>query len=501
MGSPSPGGEARSARQDASGAMPSREPETGNVGSRAAQPSLGAEDLSAAWQSLNLNLMRVSHAEQLDGMMATQKQIAANRANAKRSTGPRTQQGKLRSSMNARKHGLSAKAVVADGEDLAEFEALQMSLVEGFSPRRGMESELVSQLATSFWRLSRIPLLEATFLRTQQNEIICRDPRLEKLIEDDIGRAKRMAEISSEYIARAGIPVPEETDGDLEKRIRANFEREFPPLQRPETSPGENVEMLLNISRYETRLVNSIEGTLNMLLAVQHLPGKKSGASHSGRNGASGNSGEEPQHRDIELVSNAHRPGRAEPGYAIGDLSKLIVIGDEDPAEFQRLYASLAGQFNPRPGAEDQLVLVAATILWRWRRIPRLEAKFVRTQKRESPYRDPRVDQRIEDEILLAKHLPRIAANFRKFGEEALDKNSDIDNSDDEAAAQRIRELEERLTPKQDLTEFDPAESQEMLVRISSYESALIKCLTRVIKILVRLQNIRAQKRTPLCED
>ncbi len=39
--------------------------------------------------------------------MASQKQIAANRANAKRSTGPKTVSGKLRSSQNAFRHGLS----------------------------------------------------------------------------------------------------------------------------------------------------------------------------------------------------------------------------------------------------------------------------------------------------------------------------------------------------------------------------------------------------------
>jgi hypothetical protein len=39
--------------------------------------------------------------------MASEKQIAANRANAKRSTGPKTAAGKLRSSRNAFLHGLS----------------------------------------------------------------------------------------------------------------------------------------------------------------------------------------------------------------------------------------------------------------------------------------------------------------------------------------------------------------------------------------------------------
>ena len=44
--------------------------------------------------------------------MASSRQIAANRANAKRSTGPKTEQGKARSRMNAWKHGLTAEDIV-----------------------------------------------------------------------------------------------------------------------------------------------------------------------------------------------------------------------------------------------------------------------------------------------------------------------------------------------------------------------------------------------------
>ena len=52
----------------------------------------------------------------------TPRQLAANRANAKRSCGPKTTQGKLRSRLNALQHGLTAAVVVLPGEDTDQYE-------------------------------------------------------------------------------------------------------------------------------------------------------------------------------------------------------------------------------------------------------------------------------------------------------------------------------------------------------------------------------------------
>ena len=54
--------------------------------------------------------------------MSTEKQIAANRRNAARSTGPRTQSGKARSRFNALKHGCRAKLPILPGEDPAVYQ-------------------------------------------------------------------------------------------------------------------------------------------------------------------------------------------------------------------------------------------------------------------------------------------------------------------------------------------------------------------------------------------
>ena len=96
--------------------------------------------------------------------MSTEKQIAANRANAKRSTGPNTSDGKARSRMNAWKHGLRAEKVVIAGEDAEDLQAIQRELWEEHQPSPGMESLLVERLAHYAWRMRRAVVFEAALL-------------------------------------------------------------------------------------------------------------------------------------------------------------------------------------------------------------------------------------------------------------------------------------------------------------------------------------------------
>src|SRR5262249_1042673 len=97
--------------------------------------------------------------------MSSEKQIAANRANARRSTGPNTSGGKARSRMNAWKHGLRAEKVVIAGEDAEDLQAIQRALWEEHQPEPGMESLLVERLAHYAWRMRRAVVFEAALLR------------------------------------------------------------------------------------------------------------------------------------------------------------------------------------------------------------------------------------------------------------------------------------------------------------------------------------------------
>ena len=96
--------------------------------------------------------------------MPTNAQIRANRNNAKKSTGPRTEEGKTRVAKNALKHGLLARDTVLPGEDPAEFDSQLLALEADIQPANSLEFELVRQIANAQWRMRRLTRLETGFI-------------------------------------------------------------------------------------------------------------------------------------------------------------------------------------------------------------------------------------------------------------------------------------------------------------------------------------------------
>ena len=92
--------------------------------------------------------------------MSTEKQIAANRQNAKYSTGPQTERGKRRSRRNAIRHGLTAETVIDDLEDSAAYKTLQRAIYADYRPRSNFELQLVARLVSLLWRLRRALAIE-----------------------------------------------------------------------------------------------------------------------------------------------------------------------------------------------------------------------------------------------------------------------------------------------------------------------------------------------------
>ena len=109
----------------------------------------------------------------------TNRQINANRRNARKSTGPKTAEGKRRSSRNALKHGLLAREVVireGDGaETQADFDALLADLCDELRPKGIIEETLVERIATCYWRLRRAQRYEVGAIRNSLDE--CNRPQ------------------------------------------------------------------------------------------------------------------------------------------------------------------------------------------------------------------------------------------------------------------------------------------------------------------------------------
>lgn len=93
--------------------------------------------------------------------MTTEKQWHANRLNALRSTGPKTEEGKASSSLNALRHGLTATKIALPGEDETQYEALRAGLLAEYVPTSLAEEILVDRLAGFVWRHRRVPAFEA----------------------------------------------------------------------------------------------------------------------------------------------------------------------------------------------------------------------------------------------------------------------------------------------------------------------------------------------------
>ena len=93
--------------------------------------------------------------------MTTQRQIDANRGNAQASTGPRTEEGKKSSSMNAFRHGLTASEDwVLPTEDKEQHERLRERMLMDLKPVGPVEEELAREIVNHTWRLRRAESLE-----------------------------------------------------------------------------------------------------------------------------------------------------------------------------------------------------------------------------------------------------------------------------------------------------------------------------------------------------
>ena len=231
----------------------------------------------------------------------TARALAANRANAKRSTGPRTDAGKEHSRRNAIKHGVLAEVAVSaglEGDDAREdFERLLEELIGNLQPVGAMEELTVQKIAVYTWRLRRMLIWENR-----------------EALRDHIGNKVRSERIAHGlYDIEDGIPSSVQKEMQREREVLLNAEMEVMSLPNCYTA---NV-----VTRYDSMINRVIDRALRELERMQARRRKQLERLRS----------ERPQERARrDERRDASRPGRGDEESAP---QHAAVGGPERPAQ------------------------------------------------------------------------------------------------------------------------------------------------------------------------
>lgn len=102
--------------------------------------------------------------------MTSLRQITSNRRNALKSSGPKTEEGKRRSSQNALRHGLTAETVIESMEDQDDYRSFEAAVTAEYEAETVIERELVLRLSGLLWRLRRAGAIETGLMRIEGQE-------------------------------------------------------------------------------------------------------------------------------------------------------------------------------------------------------------------------------------------------------------------------------------------------------------------------------------------
>ena len=160
--------------------------------------------------------------------MISQRKIDANRRNARKSTGPRTEEGKDQVRLNALKHGLTARTVVLPHEDEEAYQQRREAWTKDLNPGGDVAAYLVERAVRISWQLDRADFHERArlakrILKGPGNRKAARESAVEELIRrlldpDNLGQADTAASARKRSSSRR---KPErETSDDPRELIR-----------------------------------------------------------------------------------------------------------------------------------------------------------------------------------------------------------------------------------------------------------------------------------------
>ncbi len=202
--------------------------------------------------------------------MTTEKQFAANRQNAKNSTGPRTEHGKRRSRRNAVRHGLTAETVIDVLENAADYDALAAAINADYRPGTNFELELIARLASLLWRLRRTVAIESGLMSNEAKSLRKQSP---------MNSAQPNNQRLSLFCTLAPTLAPKATDSgrlntDLNDAKRDGAARLVKPALKSDLarsfirSSRLDSDVFERLGRYEIRLWRQVLQTILLLNSI-----------------------------------------------------------------------------------------------------------------------------------------------------------------------------------------------------------------------------------------
>jgi hypothetical protein len=132
--------------------------------------------------------------------MVSEKQLEANRENAKKSTGPTTAKGKARSRLNALRHGLTGQTVVMPEEDMEVYDKFTNQIAESFDTTNAIERQLAFCYASYLWRINRAGAIEQNMFTLGNMEEVAENLQLEHAqVHNAVSEAKTFRNESPEF--------------------------------------------------------------------------------------------------------------------------------------------------------------------------------------------------------------------------------------------------------------------------------------------------------------
>jgi hypothetical protein len=205
------------------------------------------------------------------------KQIAANRANARRSTGPMTEEGKQRSRCNAVRHGLTAETVIGALEDAEDYKAFEAAITADYDAQSAVERELVLRLASLLWRLRRATTMETGLFEIQADQLSeFRQARQPGSASQEIVSALL---VQAERNGHDRIPAAYGIAGGMEA-LPAPAPRAARPVAGPATELARCFLRLANLPNFALDRLSRYEATLwrqagQILFALEALDRRK----------------------------------------------------------------------------------------------------------------------------------------------------------------------------------------------------------------------------------